>query len=210
MNLRSKILVVEPLNSFEIPPGTDWPQDKQGALQKIQDLIAGRSYSDLIQDPEAMDEVQSIGADLMINSFACNFNFEDGTPNTDVREANYLNARIYERLSLRRVTDDMNLVPFVLVGTVFSQSGYKDCLTHFKQRLGLDTDTNDLHAFSSVAMSPFVTDGFADQMGEVFQTVGEEEVKVCAICTLVRNIGDLNHIRLIAMLGSHNSEGDLS
>lgn len=176
MSLKSKYLVVEPFNQFDVPP--EWGQDKQAALEKIQRLITDRSYSEIIQDPDALDQIQSIGADLMINTFSCNFKFEDGTLNTDVAEANYLNAHLYERLSLRRVTDNMNLVPFIVVGTVFSQSGYKDCLTHFKARLGLDLDNQDLHAFSSMAASPFVTDGFADEMGKIFQTVGEQEIQV--------------------------------
>lgn len=177
--MKSEKFISIPLNEFNFPGD----QPAQAVLDRIHQTITTRPYEDLIKDPQAMAQIQSMGADLMINTFACNFKLKDGTLNTDPDEANYLNDRIYERLSLRRITDNMNLVPFILVGTIWTQREYQGCLTNFKRRLGLREDNSDLHTFSSVAMSPFVTDNFADEMGAVFKQVTEEEVEVrCIFC----------------------------
>lgn len=175
--MQSDKFVSIPLNQFEVPQG----QETREALDRVYKSITTRPYQELITDRKAMALVKGMGADLMINTFACNFYLADGTLNTDPAEANYLNDRIYERLSLRRITDNMNLVPFILVGTIWTQEEYKDCLTKFKTRLGLRLDDSDLHTFSSVAMSPFVTDNFADEMGNTFKVVAEEEVEVCIL-----------------------------
>ncbi|PCH35944.1 PLP-dependent transferase [Wolfiporia cocos MD-104 SS10] len=163
---------VTPFNVLEVP------QERKTRIKKS---ILERSVNEILRDPAAMDDIQTIGSDLMINTFACNFRLSDYGPfNEDVAEANFFNQRIYERLSIRRITDDPNLRPTVLVGTVWEQALYKDCLTHFKAKLHLDSaDPLDLHAFSSVAMSPFVIENVIETVGQGFLKVAEEEVQNC-------------------------------
>lgn len=178
----SKLLYVVPFNVLPIE------KDKarktigeiEGEKERLADSILRRSFADVIKDKNALDDIESIGSDLMINTFSCNFKLENGELNKDVTEANFLNQRIYDRLSIRRITDDINQVPVLLVGTVWEQKLYKSCLTQFKSRLGLDSaDPTDLHAYSSVAMSPFVMDNLIQVVGDAFLKVAEEEAQRC-------------------------------
>lgn len=182
----SKLLYVVPFNVLPIE------KDKarktigeiEGEMERLADSILRRSFADVIKDKNALDDIESIGSDLMINTFSCNFKLENGELNKDVTEANFLNQRIYDRLSIRRITDDINQVPVLLVGTVWEQKLYKNCLTQFKSRLGLDSaDPTDLHAYSSVAMSPFVMDNLIQVVGDAFLKVAEEEAQVCSTFT---------------------------
>lgn len=44
--------------------------------------------------------LNKLGSDLIINLFACNFRYADGTVNKDIEEANWLNRRIFEAFSI--------------------------------------------------------------------------------------------------------------
>ena len=86
----------------------------------------------------------------MINAFACNFKV-DGMVNTDVVEANFLNARIYQRLSVQGVEDDPRDRPIIILRTEFTQEDYRTTLDKFKSRMQL-SGPEDLVALSNVSM----------------------------------------------------------
>ncbi|KZT07470.1 PLP-dependent transferase [Laetiporus sulphureus 93-53] len=178
---RSKTLIVTPFNILPIEDTTKNRIEVDNEKLRLTRSLLQRPYHEVLKDKEAMNDITSIGSDLMINTFSCNFRLTpDGEINKDVAEANFLNQRIYERLSIRRVTDDMNLKPVIVVGSIFEQATYKGCLTRFKQRLGLDPeDPTDLHVYSSVAMSPFVMENLIEVVGDAFQHVAEEEIENC-------------------------------
>ncbi|KAL0958857.1 hypothetical protein HGRIS_014175 [Hohenbuehelia grisea] len=145
--------------------------------QFIRDHILGVSNIDLVKDTDAMKLLNELGSDLNINAFACNFRYPDGRVNTDIGEANYLNQRIFERLSVTSSGEDPLSVPFYLTSTVFAQKDYDVCATRFKQRLQLEGD-QDLFVLRNVVMSPFATEGnFVAKLAKTFQQVLEEEVK---------------------------------
>jgi len=113
---------------------------------------------------------------LNINAFACNFRYADGTVNKDISEANYLNRRIFERLSVTSAGEDPGSVPFYLTSTIFAQKDYGECASYFKKRLQLEGD-GDLFVLRNVVMSPFSTTGnFVQKLADIFQQVLEEEV----------------------------------
>jgi hypothetical protein len=86
----------------------------------------------------------------MINAFACNFKV-GGVLNTDVVEANFLNQRIYQRLSIQTPKDDIKDKPLIIMRTEMSQGSYKACLTKFKSRIGV-SGPEDLVVLSNVSM----------------------------------------------------------
>jgi hypothetical protein len=136
----------------------------------------------LINDDKAMKVVIEIGSDLAINAFAVNFLFTDGTgdlvTNEDVVEANNLGKRIFERLSISKVTDNVLDKPLVLTSTQLKQSKYGECLTNFKERLGL-SGQQDLYVLVNVVMSPFPTQcNFTRQIADSLQKVIQEEVLI--------------------------------
>ena len=91
-----------------------------------------------------------LGSDTMINAFACNFKVEKEV-NNDVIEANFLNTRIYQRLSVQTVQDDLKDRPIIILRTEFKQTDYLKALDKFKSRIGLLGPEN-LVVLSNVSM----------------------------------------------------------
>ena len=88
-----------------------------------------------------------------MNAFACNFRLRDGSVNTDVVEANFLNRRIYQRLSVSTLKDELSDKPVLILQTEFNQSIYKGALEVFKNRMGLPPKSSEnLIALSNVSM----------------------------------------------------------
>lgn len=94
--------------------------------------------------------MRKLGSDTMINAFACNF--KDGeVVNKDIVEANFLNTRIYQRLSVQTVKDDLKDRPIIVLRTEFKQTDYLKVLDKFKSRIGLSGPQN-LVVLSNVSM----------------------------------------------------------
>ncbi|KAI0060318.1 pyridoxal-dependent decarboxylase domain protein [Artomyces pyxidatus] len=149
----------------------------------IRDFILTRTREELANDPRATALLRQMGSDLVVNAFACNFRV-NGKVNKDIDEANYLNARIYEKLSFHKLSDSLNDRKVIVMSTVFSQKEYGACLMNFKERLGLSGDGN-LVVLVNVSMSPFASPiNFEKVLADAFRETAEEEVKV----SLTRNI----------------------
>ncbi|KAL8682657.1 MAG: hypothetical protein Q9186_001344 [Xanthomendoza sp. 1 TL-2023] len=174
--------------------------------QKIRDRVLNKSNQEIIDedadrpsDDKAMVLLRALGSDLNINAFALNFRYSDGTLNDDVEEANYLNRRVVEALSVDSPEDDPTKIPFYLTSTEFEHELYGNCAQHFKKRLGLAQDELSLFVLRNVLMTPFPTEGnFIDTMVNIFQEVVEREVKVCR----KRNETKENHHSFIMQDGS--------
>lgn len=187
MSTKDTSFIVVPFNELPAEKLKDsTPEQVEEERQKIRDRILGKSNAELVQedlerpdDDKAMVLLRALGSDLNINAFACNFRYSNGTLNTDIEEANYLNRAVVERLSVDSPEDDPTKILFFLTSTEFQQTSYKGCVNHFKARLGLEPSENDLFVLRNVVMSPFPTEGdFTGKMADFFKTVVEEEVEV--------------------------------
>jgi len=152
-----------------------------GNVEAQKDFIRKRIVNvpndELVRDEEAMKLVKEMGSDLSINAFAVNFRV-NGKVNQDVVEANNLNMRIFQRLSITSFNDDMNTRPLILTSTQLAQSTYATCLDKFKQRLGLAGD-QDLYTLINAVSSPFPTENnFTGEIAGALQNVIEEEVRI--------------------------------
>ena len=172
MSLSSEQLLVTPFNLLPIErqyyPDPAPPAEIRDQQEKIWSEIVNRPNYELEYDEHAMELVRRFGCvsarrysltrgqvnelcpDTIINAFACNFKV-NGVVNTDVVEANFLNTRMYQRLSMSSLADDLSDRPLLILRTEFSQAGYKDSLTVFKNRIGL-SGPEDLVALSNVSM----------------------------------------------------------
>lgn len=176
----NKDFVVVPFNMLpsEEAKGST-PEKVEKEKQAIRDLILHKNNWEVSQNPKAMKLLGALGSDLIVNAFACNFRLPDGTLNDDVEEANNLNRRIVNRLSISSPNKLPAEVPFFLTSTEFLQHEYGDCATNFKKRLGLKGDTN-LFVLRNVTMSPFPTEkNFIAKLAKIFEDVAKEEVAVC-------------------------------
>ncbi|KAJ7804515.1 hypothetical protein B0H14DRAFT_2527265 [Mycena olivaceomarginata] len=98
-----------------------------------------------------------------------------------VEEANYLNKRIFDRLSMTSPDEIPREIPLFLSSTIFGQADYGKCVREFQHysRMGLETASlQDLFVLRNVVMSPFQAAGnFVLELANIFQEVLEEEVK---------------------------------
>lgn len=144
----------------------------------IRENILGKSNEFIAANPATMKMLNQLGSDLNINAFACNFRLRDGTINTNVEEANYMNRRIFERLSATDPDEDPRDTPIYITSSTFAVEDYGECVKHFKMRLGLD-GPEDLFVMRNVVMSPFSTaHDYLDNLISIFKGILEEEVEV--------------------------------
>lgn len=195
MSTEASDLIVVPLNMLP-------EEQKLGAtlaeveIEKdfIRERILNRPNRELVNDKEAMGKVQLLGSDLMINAFSCNFRI-NGVTNTSVTEANILNSRIYETLSVLKVADAVKERDFFVMSTVYSQEKYGECLTNLKRRLGLEGD-EDLFSLSNLSMSPFPTAGnFVAELAASFEQTALKIIKEVRITQLA--IGSMDLIDIL-------------
>ena len=143
----------------------------------IRDTLLKRTREVLAKDPRGCTLMRQMGSDLIVNSFACNFRV-DGVINQDISEANALNSRIYDRLSLKKMSEKLESKKVIIMTSELSQKGYGTCLTKFKERLGL-RGQEDLVILVNVSMSPFTSpSNFEQVLADAFREVAEEEVEV--------------------------------
>jgi hypothetical protein len=154
----------------------------------IRDIILKRTQEELADDPVACALMRQMGSDLVVNTFACNFRV-DGVINQDVSEANHLNARIYDRLSFKSMSETLKKKEMIIMSTVLSQKEYGACLTKFKERLGL-SGQEDLYVLANVSMSPFTSpSNFEQVLADAFRKVAEEEAEVWFQCMKRYSLG---------------------
>ncbi|CAG8544963.1 22226_t:CDS:2 [Gigaspora margarita] len=168
--------------------------------QKISELIVTKSNLDIINNEEALNLIKKVGSDLIINTFACNFKV-NGKVNENINEANYLNQRLFEKFSLTSYRKTNKSKPLILTSTMLRQSAYGNCLTNFKNRLGLKGD-QDLYVLINVVMSPWPTEfDFITTLTKTFK----ENLKELAELSIRRNIKTPVHLNIIPSIDGNQS-----
>ncbi|KAL0066449.1 hypothetical protein AAF712_006491 [Marasmius tenuissimus] len=182
MTLDSKSLIVMPFNRLPSEADNLGDDKVREERERIRDKIVSQENAQLETDKDTLEFLQTIGSDLMINAFACNFHI-DGKPNEDSVEASFLNQRLFKRLSMTSLRDEINDRPIIIVGTEFTQDKYGEALKTFKRRLSLNAEDGEtLSALSNVSMSPWPTaNEFLKTIVEDFKEVAEEEIKTCHV-----------------------------
>ncbi|KAI9464909.1 pyridoxal phosphate-dependent transferase [Lactarius psammicola] len=176
MSLDHPNLLVVPFRMLPSEMGPDASaEDVDEERRYIRDVLLRRTREELASDPKACALMRQMGSDLVVNAFACNFRV-DGIVNKDISEANDLNARIYNRLSFKSMSEKLGDQKVIVMSSKLSQEGYGTCLTKFKRRIGL-SGQEDLFVLVNVSMSPFAAN-FAHVLADAFREAAEEEVKI--------------------------------
>jgi hypothetical protein len=76
-------LIVVPLIRLPIERNGGSAEDVAKEKERIREKILGVRNEDLFKDEETWQLLETLGGDLMINAFACNFRI-NGKPNTDI------------------------------------------------------------------------------------------------------------------------------
>ncbi|KAJ3785409.1 pyridoxal phosphate-dependent transferase [Lentinula aff. detonsa] len=177
MSTNKSPFVLRPLNL--LPAETDGtPEEVEAQKELIRKKVLPVPNRELVKDKETWKLVVEMGSDLSINAFAVNFKLGD-VVNEDIVEANYLNKRIFEALSITDANTDKK-PPLILTSTVLPQKNYGDCLTKLKNRLGLK-GSQDLYTLVNVVMSPWPTaSGLTAEVAQALQEtiLKEREVSV--------------------------------
>lgn len=167
-------IIVVPMNML---PAEEDSEDVEAQKKFIRERIIPETNRNLVNDSEAWKLVLKMGSDLSINAFAINFKI-NGRVNQNVFEANYLNKRIFDRLSVSS-TESLNEKPLILTSTQFAQKPYGACLSKFKERLGLPQGSDNLYTLVNVVMSPWPTaTGLINEVADSLRQVILEERKV--------------------------------
>ncbi|KAJ4485314.1 pyridoxal phosphate-dependent transferase [Lentinula aciculospora] len=177
MSTSKSAFIVCPLNP--LPAETNGkPEDVEAQKELIRTKVLPIPNRELVNDRKTWKLVVEMGSDLSINAFAVNFKLGD-VLNEDIVEANYLNKRIFEALSITDANTDKK-PPLILTSTVLSQKTYSDCLLKFKDRLGLKGN-QDLYTLVNVVMSPWPTaSGLTSEVAQSLQEtiIKEREVSI--------------------------------
>jgi hypothetical protein len=178
MSLDHPNLLVVPFRMLPSEMDPDASAEKVDEERRfIRDTLLKHTREVLAKDPKACALMRKMGSDLVVNSFACNFRV-DGVINEDISAANSLNSRIYDRLSLKKMSEKLESKKAIIMSSVLSQKGYGACLSKFKERLGI-RGQEDLVILVNVSMSPFTSpSNFESVLAEAFREVAEEEVEV--------------------------------
>ncbi|EGX53563.1 hypothetical protein AOL_s00006g429 [Orbilia oligospora ATCC 24927] len=153
--------IVTPFNRLPAEVDGKSPEEIEKQKEFIRKHIIKVDNKTLAKDKAALELLKLIGGDLMANAMACNFKYTVGdkkVPNTSIVEANIMNTRIFNRVSVTRPGEEVKKRELFLTSSQFSQENYGECLTTYKKRLSLK-GSDDLCSLLNVTMSPWPTDG---------------------------------------------------
>ncbi|KAK6531098.1 hypothetical protein TWF281_007923 [Arthrobotrys megalospora] len=153
--------IVTPFNRLPAEIEGKSPEEIEEQKELIREHIVKLDNEALANDPIGRELIKELGSDLMINALACNFKYTDGDkkiPNTSIVEANIMNTRIFNRVSVARYGEDIGKRELFLTSSQFAQKDYGECLDTYKKRIGLE-GPDDLYSLVNVTMSPWPTDG---------------------------------------------------
>lgn len=135
------------------------PAAVERQLEFIRERIVGRSNEQLLADPEAMALFQELGSDQLIVSYAFNSLDADGHPNPSVEEANRLNSKVFELLSLT-IGEQVNDKNLLVTSSEFGPQQYGPAfMESFRRRLGVEGEEETPITFLlSTVMDPWTTE----------------------------------------------------
>ena len=187
MSTNDDAFVVIPFNElqWEVKPGST-PEKVETERQKIRDRVLQKANEEIVnedksrpKEDKAIALLRALGSDLNINAFSTNWRFADGTLNREVDQVNYYNQRVIQQLSVDSPEDGLTEIHFYLTSTTFMIHEYGECAEHFKKRLGIPVDQDDLVVMRNVVMSSWPMDGnFIARLIEEFKKVLNKDVQV--------------------------------
>ncbi|MFB2768127.1 aspartate aminotransferase family protein [Pelatocladus sp. BLCC-F211] len=145
-------------------------------IEFIRQRVDGKTNEEIEQDEQAMAALQELGPDLNILIYAFNFKI-DGKLNTSLKNANLLNKRYYENLSIDE-GDDINNYPMIVSTTDFNAEAYGSYfIEHYKQRLGVTGEPDQaITVIRTVVQDPWKTETAEGSFIDVLEGLIRESI----------------------------------
>ncbi|MFN6514409.1 MAG: pyridoxal phosphate-dependent decarboxylase family protein [Nostoc sp. CreGUA01] len=166
---------------FTIVPLTLIPDSIPGnteaeKIKFIRERVDGRTNEEVQEDKEAMEALEELGPDLNILIYAFNFKI-NGKLNTSLKNANLLNKRYYENLSIDE-GDDINNYPMIVSTTDFNAEAYGSYfIEHYKQRLGVTGEPDEpITVIRTVVQDPWTTETANGSFIDVLEGIIRESI----------------------------------
>lgn len=161
------ITMAEDDDPFIVVPVQQIPAEKEGKsdeeikkqLHYIKTEIVPKQNNELYQNREAMDLLKKLGSDQIIITYGLNFKNSDGTLNTDPDLINKFNHIVFEKLSIKPDTKEVDNTPLIITTSEFDPEVYGDeFVTSYMKRLGVDNPKPiTMNFISSTTMCPWLT-----------------------------------------------------
>lgn len=182
------LCMAQPEDSFLVAPVPRLPAEIanksnveiEAQRQLIATAINGKTYEEIMDNPEAKELLPEIGPDQNILLYAFNFKDKNGEFNRDLDAANQFNKQLYELLSINP-GEDIYSYNLIVSTTDLTTSYYgADLMQSFGERLlGKGSGVNwtnpntSITVIRSVSMDPWLTEtsegSFIDVLEEEFR-----------------------------------------
>ncbi len=145
-------------------------------IKFIRERVDGRTNEEVEQDEEAMAALEELGPDLNILIYAFNFKI-NGKLNTSLKNANLLNKRYYENLSIDE-GDDINNYPMIVSTTDFNAEAYGSYfIEHYKKRLGVTEEVDQpITVIRTVVQDPWTTETAEGSFIDILEGIIRESI----------------------------------
>lgn len=122
-----------------IKVGTDELHGKEQMLKFIRENILDKTNEEIAKNQDAMDFLQEIGADVLINAFIVNFK-QNGEMNHDLDKMNKLNKKLFEKFSITstKQAKAKNPPEYMLTLSQLSESDYQVPLLRIGREWGIE------------------------------------------------------------------------
>lgn len=176
----SVITMANQVDPFIVVPVQQIPAEKEGKspdeikaqLNYIKINIVERQNNEIFPDKKAMKLLKDLGSDQIIITYGLNFKNKDGILNTNPQLTNDFNHTVFEKLSLKPDTKEVEKIPLIITTSEFDPEVYGDKFVKtYMDRLCVDT-TNiiTMNFISSTTMCPWLT---ATEKGNFIPTLTE-------------------------------------
>jgi glutamate/tyrosine decarboxylase-like PLP-dependent enzyme len=161
------ITMAEEKDPFIVVPVQQIPAEREhkskeeikAQLDYIKTHIVSKQNNELMNDGKAMELLVQLGSDQIIITYGFNFKNKDGSLNSVPHLVNDFNQAIFEKLSLKPDSKELNKIPLIITTSVFEPEVYGEQFVQtYMERLGIINSVPiTMNFISSTTMSPWLT-----------------------------------------------------
>ena len=151
--------IVVPVQQIPAEKEHKSPEEIKAQLNYIKTNIVQKQNNELIPDNEAMDLLMKLGSDQIIITYGMNFKNKDGSLNTNPQLINDFNHAVFEKLSIKPDSKEVDNTPLIITTSEFEPEVYGNQFVQtYMERLGVFNSVPiTMNFISSTTMCPWLT-----------------------------------------------------